>query len=1219
MKKKQKRNINIGVSNIMIKEKINEEKKLKPNKMINSDINTKIQNIRNNAFEKLKLISISNDKNLLPVNTESLFKVKKINNYQPISSKASNNNPFRSSSKVYKEKINIKKNIPSINKLFISNISNSFTAKEKIINKSKKEEISSYSNIPETDKNKSRQKDKIILKHKNLYNIVEKTISINDYSVNISDIKGKEINFEDRYAQQYNIKKNNSSKPKKAKNLNLKIIEKNETKIIKDDDVKKKANKNKIGTDYYKDNKKTKIKINGNNKEIINGDDENKIINNLPNVKKDDINLINNKEEKSNKNSLKNIKKIEEKIEEISRENENISEKESKKNDKYDEMKVDENMKSNGIEKESNILKDSINNDNDIYDNKSKSKDIINNNIIYEDKANKEVNNQKVVDYSYLIKSNDFKVIDNYNNNEFNKNEENNGNEIIDFEEELFAQKNLEENDIKENNEDCNKKDNNDNNSNKNNNENNSININEVKNEVNNKEAYNNNYYNKKVELNGSEENYDDEKNVNTIYLEIEEKIRQKENIITYLNNKKKREKDGKNKYSNKNIKINSVDNVLNNGMNKITNFLNEKGNNDSQNGNLEKLYNQNYNNENIEINHIIKENNLNGNDIPKENKEYSYEKNDFKTKNNSKNNGVEIINYAHINDINNDNKIDELDPNKNRIKPKYEVIEISLDGKKGKKANPKLKERKEKIEKSKLQMAKNVISSQEVNPSSNLIDDIQNLIIKSKQKVANDLDKIEKIDKNSKIISIPIKNINKNKKEVKIKKNNPQKDLLDKSSNTKKIETNVKHNLNKHPFNKKYDTDWSLNKKNNSNLNNSKSKSKSKSKNLNSNNKSKYKKENEIMSKKLSSQISIKKNYINNFIESNINEIRINEKDLDSPHRPKKESTSQKKNYRNTKYDNIDLNTFFTKSSKKEDKNSYNNQNINNINTQFKEENGGIINKYENNTEAIIKEEEQEQEVDSKFKNKKEIKKIIISPKKNNKIKLEEINDEDNNEKDKNELININKELINKITLLKKEVEYSKKEMRKKDEKILRYLNRFDKIASENAYNNAEILNLEEELMNRKKEMDMKTKKINELMNINTGLEQEMNQLKIYYKSKENYLNLINKNDFINSNETENKDDNEIKVDFNNEENINHYEEDEDRCNFEELNVEELHSKRNSLIKKRTEITALYNKLPTKIIGKEQMEQKNELENKITKINNDLVKIRLQLKNISQ
>ena len=199
----------------------------------------------------------------------------------------------------------------------------------------------------------------------------------------------------------------------------------------------------------------------------------------MPNVKKDDINLINNKEEKSNKNSLKNIKKIEEKIEEISRENENIN------------------------------------------DNKSKSKDIINNNIIYEDKANKEVNNQKVVDYSYLIKSNDFKVIDNYNNNEFNKNEENNGNEIIDFEEELFAQKNLEENDIKENNEDCNKKDNNDNNSNKNNNENNSININEVKNEVNNKEAYNNNYYNKKVELNGSEENYDDEKNVNTIYSRI--------------------------------------------------------------------------------------------------------------------------------------------------------------------------------------------------------------------------------------------------------------------------------------------------------------------------------------------------------------------------------------------------------------------------------------------------------------------------------------------------------------------------------------------------------------------------------------------------------------------------------------------------------------------------------------------------------------------------
>ena len=358
------------------------------------------------------------------------------------------------------------------------------------------------------------------------------------------------------------------------------------------------------------------------------------------------------------------------------------------------------------------------------------------------------------------------------------------------------------------------------------------------------------------------------------------------------------------------------------------------------------------------------------------------------------------------------------------------------------------------------------------------------------------------------------------------------------------------------------------------------------------------------------------------NYLDININEIKSNEKDEGPPNRSKKESTSQKKNYRNTKYDNIDLNTFFTKSSKKHDKKSYNNKNIdiNNINTKFKEENGGIVNKFEN---IIIKEEEQEKEINNKFENKKETRKIIISPKKKNKVKEEEINDQDKNEKDKNELINMNKELINKITLLKKEVEYSKKEMRKKDEKILRYLNRFDKIASENAYNNAEILNLEEELMNRKNEMDMKTKKINELMNINMGLEQEMNQLKIYFKSKEKNKNLKNKNDYSNSTEKENKYNNDKNYyDFNNlvigEENINHYEEIEEQCNFEELSVEELHNKRNSLIKKRNGINTLFNKLPIKL-DDEQIVKKIELENKLKKINKDLVKIRLQLKNISQ
>jgi len=94
---------------------------------------------------------------------------------------------------------------------------------------------------------------------------------------------------------------------------------------------------------------------------------------------------------------------------------------------------------------------------------------------------------------------------------------------------------------------------------------------------------------------------------------------------------------------------------------------------------------------------------------------------------------------------------------------------------------------------------------------------------------------------------------------------------------------------------------------------------------------------------------------------------------------------------------------------------------------------------------------------------------------------------------------------LKNKINELKKEVEFSKNELKKKDKKILKYLNKYDKIASENALNMFEIENLEEELIKNKNEMYIKTKKIKELTDKNNGLEQEMNQLKIYYKNKKN------------------------------------------------------------------------------------------------------------------
>jgi len=81
----------------------------------------------------------------------------------------------------------------------------------------------------------------------------------------------------------------------------------------------------------------------------------------------------------------------------------------------------------------------------------------------------------------------------------------------------------------------------------------------------------------------------------------------------------------------------------------------------------------------------MLNENNLNGNNNPNENKEYYFKKNDFKNKKNSKNNGIEIIKYDNNEEINNENKLNELNSNQNRLKPKYEVIEISVNEKKGK------------------------------------------------------------------------------------------------------------------------------------------------------------------------------------------------------------------------------------------------------------------------------------------------------------------------------------------------------------------------------------------------------------------------------------------------------------------------------------------------------------------------------------------------------
>ena len=229
------------------------------------------------------------------------------------------------------------------------------------------------------------------------------------------------------------------------------------------------------------------------------------------------------------------------------------------------------------------------------------------------------------------------------------------------------------------------------------------------------------------------------------------------------------------------------------------------------------------------------------------------------------------------------------------------------------------------------------------------------------------------------------------------------------------------------------------------------------------------------------------------------------------------------------------------------------------------------------------------------------------------NQIEITENNSEENIDNDNNnELINMNKHLINKITELKREMEFTRKEMIKKDKKLLIYVNKYDKIATENVNNMAEIENLEEELLNKQDEMDFKTKKIKELTNKNIGLEKEMKKLKVYYKKKENFI--YNKKSNKNENKDNNKSNNSIE-EKNEKEICEKFQQLEENINYENFSIDELHNERNALIKERNEKTLLYDKLPIKLVTKEQINLKAELEKDINIINNKLMKIRLQIK----
>ena len=379
-------------------------------------------------------------------------------------------------------------------------------------------------------------------------------------------------------------------------------------------------------------------------------------------------------------------------------------------------------------------------------------------------------------------------------------------------------------------------------------------------------------------------------------------------------------------------------------------------------------------------------------------------------------------------------------------------------------------------------------------------------------------------------------------------------------------------------------------------------------------NEKEKNKLKNNIFSKKIYNNNNINKSYAINYKNNISNEnsiLKENEENNLSSKRILKDSLSKKKNI---KYNDIDLNNLFSKSSKKTEKNKFIKLNIN----KFEEENGGNIKDFyeKENKKSENLEEKESINNENNYENKFDLKEISISDnrkKGKNQIEITENNSEENIDNDNNnELINMNKHLINKITELKREMEFTRKEMIKKDKKLLIYVNKYDKIATENVNNMAEIENLEEELLNKQDEMDFKTKKIKELTNKNIDLEKEMKKLKVYYKKKENFI--YNKKSNKNENKDNNKSNNSIE-EKNEKEICEKFQQLEENINYENFSIDELHNERNALIKERNEKTLLYDKLPIKLVTKEQINLKAELEKDINIINNKLMKIRLQIK----
>ena len=184
-----------------------------------------------------------------------------------------------------------------------------------------------------------------------------------------------------------------------------------------------------------------------------------------------------------------------------------------------------------------------------------------------------------------------------------------------------------------------------------------------------------------------------------------------------------------------------------------------------------------------------------------------------------------------------------------------------------------------------------------------------------------------------------------------------------------------------------------------------------------------------------------------------------------------------------------------------------------------------------------------------------------------------------------------------------------------------LKIIPNYKKLECDNLKKSKEIENLKEELRNQKIMMDEKKEIINELKNINQNLEKQVSDLtyKYYYdkvmkknNNSNSNSNLIRKKKILDFFNVQNKNITDIN---NKKEQIHNLKEDKKRDNKENISIfDELIRKKNKLIQIRKETNDEYFNLSNK---KENMKYRNFLEQKLEKINNSLMKIRINLKKL--